>query len=226
MPYLRVEGAAYGPSVMKFTLTYDGELRANGRPPHKWAIRQQLSPQLRELWKVSPALLELKEQRMVPLHGSYGVVLRHHTVPPVQQTAHLSSPETWIDVLAPIVIGNKTFIPLVRDTLSLHCALKILFLRKEEPGKLIFQGGDIDNRLKTLFDALSIPNLDQLVDDPTGNEPTYCLLQNDRSISAVAIETQRMLSNPIANKHDVRLVIEVDVRVSASRPYNHGFLGE
>jgi len=211
---------------MKFTLTYDGELRANGKPSHKWAICQQLSPQLRELWQVSPALLGLGEQRMVPLDGSYGVVLRHHTVPPVQQTAHLNSPETWIDVLAPIVVGNKEFTPLVRDTLSLHCALKILFLRKEERGKLIFQGGDIDNRLKTLFDALSIPDSQQLVDDPTGNEPNFCLLENDRLISAVTVETQRMLSNPNANKHDVRLVIEVDVRVSASRLYNHGFLGD
>jgi hypothetical protein len=34
---------------MKFALTYDGELRANGNPKHKWEIRQQISPQLGNL---------------------------------------------------------------------------------------------------------------------------------------------------------------------------------
>jgi hypothetical protein len=35
--------------------------------------------------------------------------------------------------------------------------LKITLLRPEEPGAIILQSGDIDNRLKTLFDALSVP---------------------------------------------------------------------
>jgi hypothetical protein len=42
--------------------------------------------------------------------------------------------------------------------LSLACGLDILFLRRDMPGvPLIHSGGDIDNRLKTLFDALKIP---------------------------------------------------------------------
>ena len=42
----------YGPSLMKFTLTYDGELKSNGKPRDKWKIRNHLSPQLEELWKI------------------------------------------------------------------------------------------------------------------------------------------------------------------------------
>jgi hypothetical protein len=34
--------------------------------------------------------------------------------------------------------------------------LNILFLRADIPGKVV-QSGDIDNRLKTLFDALRMP---------------------------------------------------------------------
>jgi hypothetical protein len=42
----------------------------------------------------------------------------------------------------------------VRNSFALHCGLKVLFLRKEPPGK-VYQGGDIDGRIKTLLDALN-----------------------------------------------------------------------
>ena len=51
--------------IMKFTLTYDGELRASGnkpKPEDKWAIRRQIAPQLAELWQVSPVLKNLEKQ--------------------------------------------------------------------------------------------------------------------------------------------------------------------
>ena len=106
--------------------------------------------------------------------------------------------------------------PLVRESLSLHCGLKIIYLRKEDIGNLVYQGGDVDNRIKTLFDALSVPNEDQIIDDPNTDDPIYCLLEDDRLISGFSIETQRLLSNPNASTHDVRLVIEVDVRSQPS----------
>lgn len=83
----------------------------------------------------------------------------------------------------------------------------------------------MDNRLKTLFDSLSIPNADQIVDDPDLEEPIYCLLEDDRLISGLSVETDRLLHMPNTTKHQVRLVIEVDVRVAQPRAYNEGFLG-
>jgi hypothetical protein len=50
------------------------------------------------------------------------------------------------------------FVPLVTAELSLLCNLEILMLRRVDPGKLIQSSGDIDNRIKTLFDALQIPD--------------------------------------------------------------------
>lgn len=41
---------------MQFTLTYDGQLAANGRPSQKHDIRLALYPQLRELWNHKPLL--------------------------------------------------------------------------------------------------------------------------------------------------------------------------
>ncbi len=104
-----------------------------------------------------------------------------------------------------------SFFPLVRERTALKCALKIAFLRTEEPGR-IYQGGDIDNRLKTLLDALSVPQHDEQV---VGNlSPIYCLLEDDSLITRLEIQTHRLLGKPNATKHDVHLLIEVDVRVT------------
>jgi hypothetical protein len=62
--------------------------------------------------------------------------------------------------------------------LALHCGLEILFLRKENPGRLVHQRG-------TLFDALSVSNIDQIVDDASNAAPICCLSENNRIISGV-----------------------------------------
>jgi hypothetical protein len=100
-----------------------------------------------------------------------------------------------------------------------------MFLRKESPGK-IYQGGDLDNRLKTLFDALAIPNVDQIIRGDDFESPIYCLLEDDSLIASLSVETHRLLSQPNASDHEVRLLIEVDVRVTNSRFYNQAFLGD
>jgi hypothetical protein len=53
---------------------------------------------------------------------------------------------------------SAKYIPLIRKSLHLACALDIQFLRHEEPGLLVLQGGDLDGRLKTLFDAMRMPS--------------------------------------------------------------------
>ena len=111
-----------------------------------------------------------------------------------------------------------SFVPLVTEYLDLMCAVEILFLRLDEPGKLI-QGGDIDNRLKTLFDSLRLPkNKDELGghDSPDESEfPFFVLLEDDSLISKVSVETDTLLEPVKGNDvstNDVRLVITVRVR--------------
>lgn len=58
------------------------------------------------------------------------------------------------------------FVPLVREDWSLMCSISILFLRRDFPGSVI-QAGDIDNRIKTIIDALRIPKHAQ---ELVGNE--------------------------------------------------------
>ena len=206
---------------MKFTLTYDGELRSNGDHRQKWEIRRHLHPQLEELWQIDPALIRLSRFRYVP-PGGYWHSEMHHSV--ADERTPPQPDENSIDLCKPIERGARQFLPLVRDSLLLKCALKITFLRKEEPGK-VYQGGDLDNRLKTLFDALSIPNKDQVIDDPTMTGPIYTLLEDDGLITKLDVETHRLLSRPNASKHEVRLIIEATVSVTESRLYNQPFLG-
>jgi hypothetical protein len=67
-------------------------------------------------------------------------------------------PKYSIDALAILfsMFGYR-FVPLVTLDLELLCNIEILFLRFGNPGGVINRVGDIDNRLKTLFDALSMP---------------------------------------------------------------------
>jgi len=213
-----------GYETMKFALTYDGELRSNRGPQDKWDIRKQLHPQLQELWQVDPSLRRAETFRHLP-RGSFTSIETHHTTEPPLRTALVNPREDTIDLLAQMERGGRQFFPLVRESLLLKCRLKILFLRKEDAGR-VYQGGDLDNRLKTLFDALAVPNKDQVVADDSIANPIYTLLEDDALITGFDVESGRLLSRPGASIHEARIVIEVDVRVTQPRIYNQHFLGD
>jgi hypothetical protein len=106
------------------------------------------------------------------------------------------------------------FLPLMNDYFgSLGCALDILFLRRDQPGDLIKYGGDIDNRIKVLFDALRMPDTQELDgQNPDQHEdPFSCLLQDDKQITEVNITTDRLLTPQTAGEdiNDVHLTIHV-----------------
>ncbi len=80
---------------------------------------------------------------------------------------------------------------------------------------MISNQGDVDNRVKVLFDALRIPeNPGEIPRDaiPGDDEsPLFCLLQDDRLITEVKITTDRLLV-PVNRLADVHLVISVKIR--------------
>jgi hypothetical protein len=108
-------------------------------------------------------------------------------------------------------------------------SLDILFLRAE--GKnYILQGGDIDGRLKTLFDALRIPRdaneLPARAEPEPDENPLFCLLENDDLISEVRVNTDRLLSLPlkkVIGKHDVYLQIAVRLNTTIPSSYSWAF---
>ena len=82
------------------------------------------------------------------------------------------------------------------------------------PGAVI-NAGDIDGRLKTIFDALKMPLRKEWLggyDLPLpGEHPFYVLLEEDELITHVAVTTDVLLqpTRARAHKHDARLVIAV-----------------
>jgi hypothetical protein len=120
-------------------------------------------------------------------------------------------------------------VPLVRNSLALTCALDILFLRKGGEGSLIAEGGDLDNRIKTLFDGLRMPKPGEVGPPNAGEDPeavTFCLLEDDSLITDFAVTTDRLLTHPGAKESEVLLVIDVVVRVAHLTSHNLGFLSE
>jgi hypothetical protein len=114
----------------------------------------------------------------------------------------------------------------VREKLGVVCDLDILFMRKEEPGSLILQGGDIDNRIKTLFDGLKTPTADDMKAGAPDAKPFYCLLEQDSLITGANVRTDRLLKAPNGDVHQVHLIIGVNVRVVRVTWENMGFIGD
>jgi hypothetical protein len=115
--------------------------------------------------------------------------------------------------------GNFDFFALIREKLHLVCDLDILFLRRENPGQLISAGGDLDNRIKVLFDALRVPQDDNEVRglDPEGeSKVNLCLVEDDKLITGFRVTTDRLLEPPMleSQENDVRLIINVEVKAT------------
>jgi hypothetical protein len=228
-------GDSGGIPFMKFVLTFDGELRAsaNKSKPHDvWKIRKHFHPQLQELQRESRVLREAMAT-LIPESGPFFMAQSHHDDPSSQgrhTIARANNIKTPLRSLyEPMVLGTKRFQPIVRESMALTCSLDILFLRKEDPGSLVQQGGDLDGRLKTLFDAMSAPaQIEQLSSPECENidDPTYCVMENDSLITGYSIKTGRLLNRPNASKHDVHLVIEVNVRVMRAMAYNQLFFSD
>jgi hypothetical protein len=111
--------------------------------------------------------------------------------------------------------GPFNFFPLVCEARNEAAELQITMLRTARgPGHIVTQNGDIDNGLKILFDSLRIPNnvQNELPTDQPGPEedPFFCLLEDDKLITKVAVSTDRLLEADRPKSY-IRLFIHVQI---------------
>ncbi len=119
-------------------------------------------------------------------------------------------------------VDGFKFLPLVGSIfggVETACAVDILFLRRDDPGKIVSGGGDIDNRLKTLIDALKMPKTGELRPQDTpidGESPFFCLVQDDSLITEIKVTADRLLTPLVDNEreNDVHLVIHVRTQLT------------
>ncbi len=215
--------ASEGLNLMKFTLVYDGDLPAGDgkRAVYASRIRNELHDQMADLWDSHIILRQLARTARVPESGHSmmavsGMRLSEYTEP-IGEVPH-----GFVDLCAPI----RNYIPIVRNSLHLACAIDMLFLRHEEPKHLFEAGGDLDNRIKCFFDGLQIPNVQA---EANGEEPTavplYCLLENDRLISDFSVRTGRLLGRGEKKRHAVRIQADITVKVLRVTPQNQILMG-
>jgi hypothetical protein len=220
---------------MKFTLTYEGELGSD-KASQKWLLRKAFHPQLAELWSVNRALRNVKHLQVPHKKGWYLQGENHHSIdpqlgdhdPPLAEFTPNSNLTENRNVCFQIQRHGWRYLPLVRESLALICGLDILFLRKEEPGALVKQGGDLDNRIKTLFDGLRMPSKGDPAYDGAEplEQPFYCLLEEDSLISQMNVETGRLLTRPGGNASEVKLIVTVTVKAAHVRSYNLPLIGD
>jgi hypothetical protein len=171
---------------------------------NKHAIRRQVHGQLKELWERNPFLSRYMKQYDPNPHDNFPPGWR-----PVDQMAQNNAK-----------FGFR-FMPLIKADWGIDCALDILFLRRDDPGALVKAGGDINNRIKILFDGFRMAEHENEVRGmapEVDEDPFFCLLQDDSLINEVKITTDRLLT-PIQSEesvNDVVLVIRVSTLVTSS----------
>ncbi len=220
IPYVEVGSAlpVEQENLVEFHLLYSGPLHSNGDRTEKHNIRKNFHYQLRHLWHTNRNLSLMAER--------WGRIRYAEEDLPKFPDPNIAPPLSPEDAIAKGLLreaqvrwnkNNFDFLPLVTSSAVLRCRLEILFLRAEEKN-FVLQGGDIDGRIKTLFDGLRMIRDGQEFPPhaaPDADErPFFCLLENDDLISEVAINTGRLLALPekkAVDKHDVYLQITVQI---------------
>lgn len=169
---------------MEFTLLYQGPLKSKGDATHKHELRTIFHLQLKVLWQQKPLNAYPEFLKPDPPKGKLSILRQ---------------------------VGTYTFAPLVCEALKLVAEINISPLLPDTPGSLISQGGDIDNRLKTLLDALRMPKVEAELPKNKKSKPSeypfFSVLEDDALITKVSVDTDRLLQE-VSGKH-VHLLVRV-----------------
>lgn len=199
--HLADPGFRAGECPLKFTLTYEGELRtgssrgSDGKSPadRKQGLREYYHLQLQRLWRVNHFLSGWAKKTDGFSHER------------MEEFARKNAPS----------LGETEFIPLVSKAAHVDCWIDFRILR---PSHDLVNAPDIDNQVKVLFDGLKMPRtLDEMGKQAVASpSPLYVLLEDDGLVNKIT-STQDELLQPILGKsdisnNDVRVVIDVHIR--------------
>jgi len=176
---------------MEFCLHYYGKLKSRDNAAGKHSIRQALNSQIKSLCDSQPFVQAFKDTKGNLKKGKKQLYIEH---------------------------GKKRYWFMISEYLKTVVDLDITILVPHEVGRIVQNGGDIDNRIKTLFDALRVPSVQDEI--PTSdsfdysNGGMYCLLEDDKLINRVSIRSYQD-HDPI-DDDSVKCIIQAQTRITAA----------
>lgn len=119
-------------------------------------------------------------------------------------------------------VGGVKFFPLITPDLDLLAELDIQILH---PELLETPKADIDNRMKTLLDALKRPQSQhEISENIDKDEVVYTLLDDDHLVTKMTINTSHLLYKeemPKKNRdYELLIIITVNIKASKGTPDN------
>lgn len=150
---------------MHITLTYKGQIQGNARKQSDvWRLRRSFHDQL----------LKLRSTEQFEY---------------VQKCSDPQSPDGYIG----IDIGDSRYIPFVTSKMRTRCSLYVRVLRGIRQYNPVLGNVDLDNRIKTLIDALRSPQqIGELKD--SDKTVSLVLLQDDSLIDGITVKSDHYLA--------------------------------
>lgn len=174
---------------MEFCLHYYGKLKSQDNATGKHLIRKALHEQMKSLCN--------SEQFSHTFEGDI-----NGTRTPGEKPMYVEH-------------CGKRYWFLISEHLATVVDLNITILLPHEIGRIVQNGGDIDNRIKTLFDALRVPSVPSEIPSADsfdyGSDGMYCLLQDDKLINRISIRSYR--DHAPLEADSVRCLIEVETKI-------------
>jgi hypothetical protein len=170
---------------MNFTLFYSGPIRSGNSKDirHINDIRLSISPQIRRLYECEP----LKSHKVNCEPGSSDGYFK-----------------TYVNV------EERSYSALVNPSIEAVCQLSVTFFEAEGTLSVASQIGDVDNKTKTLLDALRLPQKTDIPKIPHSQETIHCLLFDDALLWGVDIKRRRLLDSSLGNG---KTFTQIDVQI-------------
>jgi hypothetical protein len=189
--------------TVELTLHYDGPLpgsAADGHVQTKNRLRAAFHPQLESFCATDIHFYNIRDLAKLPV---------------ARRWVNCEASELDGDVhgFLRIPLGGVDFTPVVAGGIHGHFAhLEIDLYRRLAPSRILNPQGDLDNRLKVLFDALRVPqdtNEMKGLELQPGTTRCYCLLENDSFITKLVVNSHQF--HLPGDKDYVRLAIQVRI---------------
>jgi hypothetical protein len=197
---------------MDITLVYRKDLPAaqnnDKRTLEKHRMRLLFSEQLRRVWEENPILYVARGGNCAD--GTFDGY-RVTDVVRERQFGQCRVKGVWCAFTA---------WPLVMHFNGLTCHVDITLASRKAPGSIV-NDGDLDNRLKIIFDALRLPRGPKEVPGSFNEEAElFTLLEDDSLISKVSIEWERLLTpqEPSEPENYVELRIKATTKILRAHP--------